>query len=478
MYRGARNQAAVTIARYAYYDGGLVEFHDALGAVTRFRYHGDHRMAQATGPGGYSFHWHYDPTTGRCIRSYGDDGLWGIEASYEGSQTVFTEPDGGKWILKQFPDGTISHVGDPYGRVLQYVQDDSGRIVKQIMPGGTEYTCLYDATGRHYGRLDPFDHLVPPEDEEPNPNPLAHDGPVTAKGYLCGRPLGELTPALRGIPASVSAWLATASVQPRALSDAPIRDAMGRILEQVERDGSRRHFKHDAEGNVIGERLSPPRSTEIHPNEPGARNGWTTREYTSWNLLGAETSPLGSTTLYEYTHHEKWRAIVDANGNRTDHVRDQRHRIHQIHRYGSLYRRYLHDAFDAVIEEQDGDGNLLVKYQTGPHGLHVSATLQSGECYTYDYDSRGQFTLASSSEHEVVQRHLGLKLELDRRDGKGVHHRYTSDLRLAHTTYLERFVVRYQYLSGDQVAITTPEGDPQALAKPGAGGTRKRQWHL
>jgi YD repeat-containing protein len=75
--RGPRGQQSQTIVRYAYYDGCLVEWHDALGAVTRFRYDAARRMVQATDRRGYSFHWNYDPNSGRCIKSYGDDGLWG-----------------------------------------------------------------------------------------------------------------------------------------------------------------------------------------------------------------------------------------------------------------------------------------------------------------------------------------------------------------------------------------------------------------
>lgn len=478
--RGLRGQPAVTVSRYEYDGGCIVAWRDALGASKRFRYDAAHRMVQATDRRGYSFHWAYDAASGRCIKSQGDDGLWGIEAKYHGSWSTFTEADGGVWTYKHFPDGVLSHLIGPDGGVKQYVRDDSGRIVKQVMPGGDEYTWLYDATGKHYGRLDCLGHLVPPEDEEPNPNPLAHDGPVTAKDYLLGRPLARLSHGFMGLPSKVRGALEVAQARAAPLAGAagaaggaggagatPQRDALGRPVLQVERDGSLRHLRYDAEGNLTGECWAPPWGGHGLEGPPTSvdRRGWRTREYASWNLLAAETSPLGHTTRYEYSHREKWKAIVDANGNRTDYVRDARHRIKEIHRFGGLFRRYVYDAFDAVVEEQDGHGQALVKHKTGPHGLHVASALASGEKYTYEYDASGQFTDASSSQHHVAQRHVGAKLALDERDGKGVVHRYGPGLRLVGTTFFGRFDVTYEYPDASSVRITTPDGAIHTISR-------------
>lgn len=285
VHRGVRGQAPAVIARYSYHEGCLVEWQDALGAVTRFQYDAEHRMVRGTDRRGYSFHWHYDPKSGRCIKSYGDDGLWGIEASYEGSQSVFTEPDGAKWLYKFYPDGTISHLVNPDGGVMQYVKDEGGRISKQITPGGSEYLWLYDASGKHYARLDPFGHLVPPEDDEPNPRPLAHDGPITAKDYLWGRPLGQLTPALRYVPAPVATVLAAAQ-PPAATPPVKYHDAMGRLVEQQEADGSRRRFVRDGEGNVTAEWLQLPAglATGAAGQAQPLQGAWTQRQYASWNV--------------------------------------------------------------------------------------------------------------------------------------------------------------------------------------------------
>src|SRR5690606_36162708 len=128
-----------------------------------------------------------------CVSARGDDGLWAVEASYEGLESRFMEADGGVWTFKHYPDGTVSHLLDPEGGVLQYVRDDSGAIVKQILPGGSEVRWLYDANGKHVGRRDPWGHVLPPEDEDPNPpNPLDHYGPSTPREFSFGRPIDLL----------------------------------------------------------------------------------------------------------------------------------------------------------------------------------------------------------------------------------------------------------------------------------------------
>ncbi len=469
VHRGIRHQPALTVARYVYHDGCMVEQYDALGAVKRFRYDAQRRMQQGTDRRGYSFHWEYDPVSGRCVKSYGDDGLWGIELRYEGGHTVVKEADGGEWIFKYFPDGTPSHIIGPDGGITKYEKDASGRVVNQIEPGGKEYTWLYDAKGKHFGRVDPFGNLVPPQDDQPRPAALAHSGPHTPKAYLVGRPLARLEPAVMAPPIAVAFQLNLVEGQVARTGSVPTVDALRRVVEESGPDGSIRRFQRDAEGNVVAEHLTLAGQSAAR----GARGGWTTRAYTSWNLLAAETTALGNTTRYEYSHRAKWRSVVDPNGNRTDYVRDHRHRISEIHRFGGVHRRYLHDAHDAVIEERDGDGNALVTYETGPNGLHTSAKLASGEHYRYEYDEHGQFTQASSSQHEIAQRRRGQRLELDQRDGAGVQHRYDSALGVTTTTYFDRFTVRYSYPSAHQLRVTTPDGSTHCVWHTGSRTIRE-----
>lgn len=452
--RSVRGQPPLAISRYGYADGCLAEWHDALGATARFRYDDDHRMVQGTDRRGYSFHWHYDPSNGRCIKSHGDDGLWGVEAKYEGTTSTFTEPDGGVWTFKHYPDGVISHILDPLGGVMQYVKDDGGRITEQVMPNGVEVEWVYEPDGRLIHRRDQWANLLPPEDEAPDlPDPLAHDGPENQRDWLLGRPHRKLMPPMAALPAAMQQALERLGpiVRAGAALPPPKRDLQGRVVEQPQRDGSVEHFHRDAEGNVTA-RLD-------------TNGNWWLRQITSWNLLGAEKSPTGAVQRYAYNHREKRNQWVDGNGNCSDYVLDVCHRAIEMRHQGAAARRFVRLPTGAVVEERDAADEPIATHEIGGHGLRTSTALSSGEKYSFDYDEFGNCSEASSTRHEVTRAHLRRYFfhlipyrTVEHRDGQGVRHGYTSGRLLEHSVYLERFAVEYRLLRSGKHRVFTPVG--------------------
>ena len=437
--RGIRGQPPVSISRYKYLDGCLSEWGDAVGAASRFRYDAARRIVQATDRRGYSFHWHYDPRSGRCIKSYGDDGLWSIEARYDAGRSFFTEPDGGVWSYKFYPDGTISHLIDPNGGVLQYLKDENGRIDQQITPAGLVYTWLYDENGKHTGRATPFGTVVPPEDDVPNPpSPLRHRGPTTQAGWLWGSGHAQEVAPLPMLPSIVSTQLA----KPSAEVSVSAFDHAGGVVENRLADGRVERFQRDPEGNVVA--------------RGDTRGNWWWKHIQSWNLVGAEKSPLGAITQYAYTHRQKRCLIVDANGNRTEYRRDRTQRVIEIVQNGKPYLRYKRGVHGAVMEERDGDDVLLVRHETNDVGLHTKSMLASGERYAYAYDSLGNFIEASSSAHRVERKFEDRRLLADLRDGEGIAHVF-DDAGIRKSTFLERFAIEYENTPAG-VNVSTPDG--------------------
>jgi RHS repeat-associated protein len=436
--RGQRGAVSSQISTYSYHDGCLVEWRDALGATTRMRYDGARRMVQATDRCGYSFHWHYDARTGRCIKSHGDDNLWGVEASYQGTQSRFKEADGGVWTFKHYSDGTISHIVDPNGGLTQYLLDDAGRVTEQVMPDGTRYVWLYDDEGRHTGRLSPFSEELPPEDDDPDPQELEHDGPTTPAEWLLGRGHARATLATSRVPHSISRTIRQRPPRQPNIT----RDALGRVVQNDYGTTQAEVFQRDAEGNVTA-RLD-------------TRGNWWQARIASWNLVSAERSPLGGVTQYGYTHRQERTHIIDANGNRTDYRRDCAQDVIEIVQNGKPYLRYKHNLAGTVLEERDGEDRVLVSYETDDRGLHSSGQLSSGERYTYAYDADGNFIEASSSLHRVTQRHIDGKRAADLRDGLGIEHDYDAD-GISRSALLSRFEIHYlNHAAG--VTITTPDG--------------------
>ncbi len=469
--RGARGDRGRTLLRYAYNDGCLVAWQDATGATAHMRYDGARRMVQGTDRRGYSFHWQYDPHTGRCVRAHGDDGLWGVEARYEGSQSVFTEPDGGQWTFKHFADGVVSHRADPEGGLLTYLRDETDRIVAQVTPGGRKFVWFYDDDGQHYGRADEWGHQFAPEDDDPEPaDPLAHEGPLTAKDWLWGMPLEDLLPSAVSLPTTIADALERLGPprlrwQPARAIPEPARDAMGRPLERLGEGGVVERYRYDGEGNIVA-------IQDCHGH-------WSEREIVSWNLLGAERSALGRVTRYEYTHRQNLKALVDPLGNRTEYARDPLQRVREERRCGAVYRRRSHDANDAIVGLAGPNGAPLLTITANESGLPTEVVLASGETYRYEYDTHGRPGRASSSRHEVTLRYLRELRCADCRDGKGIEHDYESWLGIRRTTYFGRFTVDYTYGRGPGVFIRTPDGrthhlhtDPDGvIVRTNANGT-------
>ncbi|MBD3297629.1 MAG: hypothetical protein GF341_03160, partial [candidate division Zixibacteria bacterium] len=105
------------IARYQHDNhGNLLVWQDALGNRAVNQYDTAHRMIKKTDRNGYSYHYEYDDE-GRCIHTYGEDGLYDIRFEYvpEAGYTVATYADGSTWQYLYNEDEVITEIIDPYG---------------------------------------------------------------------------------------------------------------------------------------------------------------------------------------------------------------------------------------------------------------------------------------------------------------------------------------------------------------------------
>jgi YD repeat-containing protein len=148
--------------------------------------------------------------------------------------------------------------------------------------------------------------------------------------------------------------------------------------------------------------------------------------------------------------------VIDPNGNRTDYLRNAQQDIIEIVQNGKAFLRYKHTVGGTVLEVLDGNDVTLVAYTTDNRGFHASATLASGESYTYAYDDFGNFTDASSSIHKVEQQYVGRRRIGDWRDGVGIEHDFER-AGVMLSVFFERF--RIEYLNEtDGVVVRTPDG--------------------
>ncbi|CAN97629.1 conserved carbohydrate-binding protein, Rhs family [Sorangium cellulosum So ce56] len=127
---GGEGRTPVHAVSFAYSDGGeLVKVTDALGHAETYGYDEQRRMNHRTLPTGLSFHYVYDPESGRCVRSWGDGDLHAGDLTYD---------------LQQ---GITHLTGNPEPRVFTWRPED-GSVVREASPDGLSVRDLeFDADG-------------------------------------------------------------------------------------------------------------------------------------------------------------------------------------------------------------------------------------------------------------------------------------------------------------------------------------------
>ncbi|CAB3787329.1 hypothetical protein LMG28688_02444 [Paraburkholderia caffeinitolerans] len=451
-------QGAVScIARYRYDRAGcLVASTDALGASMTYGYDSRRRMIRETDANGYAFSYRYD-SNGRCVESAGQDGLWRVLLDYQPGRTVVTRADGGKWSFLYNASQTVTRILDPYGGVTERVLGGDGRVACEVDSGGRVMDWLYDRRGGNTGRLDQWANRWPTRQEAPAlPNARALEVPATPLAQQWGKDNSEDMPDRMLLPPEIEA-LAASVAAPACTVCTPKEqhDAVGRVVVRTDERGNAEHLHRDAEGNLVRLR-----------DKDGRDYRYT---IASWNLRESETDPTGHTVRYRYTAKAAIAAIIDANGNESAYTYDLKGRIASVTRHGRLRETYRYDAGDRLIEKRDGQGNRLLQFEVGEHGLHSKRILAGGETHHYEYDERGNFTKASTDKFDILidydeeGRRIG-----DKRDGSGVDHGYFEG-RLASTTWFDRFVVRYDLVALGETLIRTPVGGRHRLLRSNDG---------
>src|SRR5262249_29037185 len=152
-----RPEEQFPVARYEYDDlGNLASVTDALGNVMRYAYQG-HLLVQETDRTGLSFYFEYDGTDehARCLRTWGDSGIYDHRLRYEpglttvvnslGHATQYEHESGlvvrrvdalgGEWLTR-FEYRQPVEESDALGRVTLREYDHRGNEIRTVTPDG------------------------------------------------------------------------------------------------------------------------------------------------------------------------------------------------------------------------------------------------------------------------------------------------------------------------------------------------------
>jgi RHS repeat-associated protein len=380
-------------------DDDLIAVVDAAGHETRFEYQ-DHLLVRETDRNGLSFYFGYDGTgpDARCVRTWGDDGIYDQELLYDPANGTTFVTDGLDHTTTYFanPLGAVVKVVNPLGAETSYEYDDCLRIVKRTDPTGVADTYAYDARG--------------------NCTRVERAGAVVVHEY------DAQDRELRRISASgrerrfVRDGDGTLRAAVEANGNTTRYDYQdGRIAACTGPDGARTRFQYDAAGNMTRVDLASGASvtTEYdrlgrvvgHRNAAGARS-W--RTYDSVGRLATlvdvdgsrfafERDPEGNVTRadapargvrfgYWGKGRVAWREI---DGQRTSLRFDAEGRPIELRNDGGEQARFAFDAAGRLASETGFDGGVR-RYRRDAKGRIVALEKPSGATLRFRYDDWGR----------------------------------------------------------------------------------------
>jgi len=457
-----RDDSRKTLIRYRYDQSGcLVQGEDAYGAAFTIEYDGARRLSQRTDRRGYTFHFHYD-AEGRCIHSHGEDGVLSVQLEYRPTayETSVLDANGGEWLYQYLPNGVIAFIVDPYGNQVRYDVDEQGRVVAEYDENGAETRYRFDPAGCAIAKVTPDGETIPLPEDEDDPGPKHHRTPQQPTEWEYGtllkrdfnlpdqyEPLPELPLELRE--------LIHTSESPERGRLRRVEDEQGLLLrEELDETGQARVYGYDHNGCFR-------RIKDLDGND-------THFEFSSWNLLQRETDAAGNITSFEWSPTLEITSVTDPAGTTTEYNHDLKDRVVAIRRGGFMRETYAYDAADNLAEKRDANGELLLKLEHDYKGHLKRRELASGDVHEFAYEANGRLKRAStlSSECTFAYDLAGRRTE-DKRDGKGVEHRYAGK-HLVETTVLDRFRTTYRH-DGGETLVTDPTGATTRLRQHGRG---------
>lgn len=435
------------LAAYHYDDrGNLIRTENADGHGYAFAYDDANRLIRRTGRTGFKFYFDYDPQ-GRCVRAVGAYRLHGVALQYDPDRqmTQVTRADLGVWKYF-YDDAGLTEIVDPLGGAQRFVRDASGRITTELDANGNATRIDYDAAGAPIARVNALGHRVALPADPNAPEPDFHRVAANPAEYEFGRLLD-----VRAITLPEAPDMQRFPVQPLGVLWWPEPEAgrifndLGKLTEQVDASGRRRHWRYDPSGNLSGYTdFDGGRWTEVHG---------------LWHFETELSNPLDAEVRFTWTSEGEIASCLDPEGTLSEYRYDLKDKLAEVRRHGVVRDNYTRDAVGNLVAKHGSDGRELLRLEIGPGNLLLTRTLASGDEHRFEYDAFGRQLAATTRQGRVE---FGYdewgNLRRDQRNGEGVVHRYQGWRRPAESTLFQRFSVRYEWPDEATLRITDPGG--------------------
>lgn len=396
--------------------GDLVEVVDACGKSWRFEYD-DHLLVRERDREGLSFYFVYDGRDryGRCVRTWGDGGIYDHVIDYDvrGRVTVVTDSLG----------ATTRYRMDGLGMVTEIVQADGTSVQREYTPQtwlAAEIDELGGATRYSYDERGNRVMIVEPEtaagkrvtkirhDEKDRPVELVDPSGATWKWEYDGS--GRVV----------------ARVDPLGHRDGWIWER-GVVVGSVDAAGRRTTYEHDSAGNVVA--ITTPDGQV------------STRQYDALGRLVLATDAKGATTRRQYDALGRVLRVETADGNVQEIARDGEGRIVRARdRLRDVELRYAGMGWLAARTIAGGPQPSTVRWEHDTEGRVIAVLDERGQAHRFERDAVGRVIVERGiGDIETrLQRDAAGRIVVEHRPGgTKVRHAYDADGSLVETTYPE-----------------------------------------
>ncbi|MFZ1984352.1 MAG: RHS repeat-associated core domain-containing protein, partial [Desulfatitalea sp.] len=420
------------LVRYQYQEGNLTAAIDAAGHAKHYTYE-EGRLTRHRDRNGLSFYYDYD-AKGRCIHSWGDNGLYDYRFEYPGYErrTQVTNSLGHVWQYHYDADrlpikvvdgsggatlyeydavGRIISVTDPLERITRYAYDAAGNLLEITRADDSRMAFVYDDRHRPIRILEPNDKILQQhfDDHGRLIEKISPLGAVTRYDYDRAGDLAAVTDPQGRI--TRFEWdpngLIESVIQPSGERSHYQRDPFGNITAVIDPMGAATRYSYDERSRPVaavsptGLRQSfewdPEDNLLLHTDAAGRQTRF---EYTGINELARRINADGTVVQYHYDSEEHLTGVTNERGQTHRFVFDPAGRVAAQTDYYGQSRRYQYDPAGQVIRSIDPLGRTI-DYAYDRTGRMIEKLFASEERETFSWDPAGQLIAFESPDIRV-----------------------------------------------------------------------------
>ncbi|HNG60069.1 MAG TPA: RHS repeat-associated core domain-containing protein, partial [Cellvibrionaceae bacterium] len=349
------------LAEYDYSEtGDLIAQRNVLGVGERYEYknHLFTRRILATGFS-YYYQWDGEDNTARCLRNWGDDGIYNYRFSWQ-------------------PQFNQSSATDSNGYTNHYTYNEFGQIIKKIDKEGGVHSWDY-RDGLCVRYTDP-------------------EGNCTYYNYNEARDLISVTdPLNHSNSIEYTDGLISRSQDKNGAQWSYQHNTIGQLIAVTDPTGQTTHLTYNAQGLLVEERQGNSRVRRYEWSDEAelirvqhAQGHSQSFKYNGFGQLiqidvWARSRAHIGTTRYQYNDAGQLTQIIYDNGEKANYSYNANGLVHIIKDRQGRITRFDYDGLSQVVRKTDPEGFTL-EYQYDKERNLTALINQNGERYAFAYD--------------------------------------------------------------------------------------------